>query len=332
MKKIFTLIAAAFMAVSANASVQLASGSSSWGSWGSTCTVDGATITFSSAWAGAGVWFNETMDLSSYEMVWAVLSTECVGSAKFVFQYISADEEASDLAIGQEFTISEGGKIGGVEVKANNDADLTKFRQVFAQSTVANTTIVIEGVYAGTKEEYEAAAEANKQVVSGLTLTDLNSGWGSSTYDADTHTVTIGDDWSGKGWWLSSVDYSDYDVVVISFDPATATNGKIVIEYNNGTASTEYAFEAGTTQAVVTLDAAGKGDVMQIYIQGPAGSTYTLTEAYVSTSAYAGVQNVTTATEVVEDANAPVYNVAGQQVSKSYKGLVIKNGKKYIVR
>lgn len=30
------------------------------------------------------------------------------------------------------------------------------------------------------------------------------------------------------------------------------------------------------------------------------------------------------------DVNAPIYNAAGQRVGKSYKGLVIKNGKKYI--
>ena len=28
--------------------------------------------------------------------------------------------------------------------------------------------------------------------------------------------------------------------------------------------------------------------------------------------------------------NAPVYNLAGQQVDASYKGVVIKNGKKYV--
>ena len=28
--------------------------------------------------------------------------------------------------------------------------------------------------------------------------------------------------------------------------------------------------------------------------------------------------------------NAPVYNLAGQQVNASYKGVVIKNGKKYV--
>lgn len=30
------------------------------------------------------------------------------------------------------------------------------------------------------------------------------------------------------------------------------------------------------------------------------------------------------------DANAPVYNLAGQKVSESYKGVVIKAGKKFV--
>lgn len=37
--------------------------------------------------------------------------------------------------------------------------------------------------------------------------------------------------------------------------------------------------------------------------------------------------------EIVElNVNAPMYNVAGQQVTKGYKGIVIQNGKKYILR
>lgn len=32
------------------------------------------------------------------------------------------------------------------------------------------------------------------------------------------------------------------------------------------------------------------------------------------------------------DSNAPVYNLAGQQVGKNYKGIVVKNGKKAIVK
>ena len=33
-----------------------------------------------------------------------------------------------------------------------------------------------------------------------------------------------------------------------------------------------------------------------------------------------------------EDANAPMYNLAGQAVSKNYKGIVIKNGKKFMIK
>lgn len=44
----------------------------------------------------------------------------------------------------------------------------------------------------------------------------------------------------------------------------------------------------------------------------------------------------TTAIENVQaaqpDANAPMYNVAGQRVSKNYKGVVIQNGRKYVVK
>lgn len=40
----------------------------------------------------------------------------------------------------------------------------------------------------------------------------------------------------------------------------------------------------------------------------------------------AGIDNVT----VAEDENAPMYNLQGVQVDENYKGIVIKNGKKYL--
>lgn len=39
-----------------------------------------------------------------------------------------------------------------------------------------------------------------------------------------------------------------------------------------------------------------------------------------------GIENV----QVAENENAPIYNLAGQQVDKNYKGVVIQNGKKFI--
>jgi hypothetical protein len=39
-----------------------------------------------------------------------------------------------------------------------------------------------------------------------------------------------------------------------------------------------------------------------------------------------------TAVEVVDEENSPTYNLAGQRVDRAYKGVVIRNGKKYIRR
>ena len=43
-----------------------------------------------------------------------------------------------------------------------------------------------------------------------------------------------------------------------------------------------------------------------------------------------GIDNVTTQTNSIENANAPLYNLAGQRVNKDYKGVIIQNGKKFI--
>ena len=38
------------------------------------------------------------------------------------------------------------------------------------------------------------------------------------------------------------------------------------------------------------------------------------------------------AVKLDQDANAPAYNLSGQQVSGSYRGLIIKNGRKFMVK
>lgn len=49
------------------------------------------------------------------------------------------------------------------------------------------------------------------------------------------------------------------------------------------------------------------------------------------TASSTGISRLTT-DEEADSVNAPVYNVAGQKVGRSYKGIVIRNGKKYIQR
>ena len=68
------------------------------------------------------------------------------------------------------------------------------------------------------------------------------------------------------------------------------------------------------------VDGFGTGDGTQSFI---VGNVYFYNE--VST----GVNGVNVAQPVVD---GPAFNVAGQQVSSDYKGIVVKNGKKYINR
>ena len=279
MKKLFTLMAVALFAVCASAKTTL---SATWSSWGSGCTVDGNTITFTSAWAGAGYWVSA--DASTSDKLVIVLAEEAVGKTKIFFQ--CQPETGTDLVNSGEYFITAGSKILGIDLQSDAAKDrLSAFQQICAQSTEAECKIVVKEIYLGTNEEYENDLAGNKQQNSSLSLADLGSGWGDSTYDKATQTITIGSDWSGKGWWLNPADYSDFDQLVIKFDPATEANGKIAIEYN-GAETTEYEFAEGTKLAIVDLDAAGKASVKQIYIQGPAGAKYVLAAAYVATKEY----------------------------------------------
>jgi hypothetical protein len=43
-----------------------------------------------------------------------------------------------------------------------------------------------------------------------------------------------------------------------------------------------------------------------------------------------GSTNIETVKNNAWNADAPMYNLSGQQVDKSYKGLVIQNGRKFV--
>ena len=323
MKKLFTFVCAMAMALSASAAEQI---KTTFGSWGDGCTVVGNTLVFTEAWKGAGVDFTDgenadkkCTDMSDYDYLWLTFS-ETTCDFKLDTQYTTAykqDVEASGIA---------GTLILGVKL---NEEYSDQFAQYYIQSKNPGK-IVVTGAYVGTEEEYQNALAANKLQKSDLTLADLGSGWGSSTYDAATKTVTIGDDWSGKGWWLDKADYSDFDKVVINFASATTANGKVVVEYNGDKDGSSAEFAEGATSVEVELKADFKNTVKQIYIQGPTGATYTLASAYACVKDYSPATGISSAVVAPAAKSSKIYNLAGQEVSKSYKGVVIKNGKKYV--
>lgn len=76
----------------------------------------------------------------------------------------------------------------------------------------------------------------------------------------------------------------------------------------------------------VTFDATGKSVAFRV---GPNNSLLNLMYVRIEGDAIGG-SSVNTIIADQDDANAPVYNVLGQRVNENYKGLVIKNGKKYV--
>lgn len=302
------------MALCANAATAIGT---SFSAWDEKCVVDGNTLTFTAGWGGAGMWIGSgDNDFSDYDYLWVTFS-ESTCDFDLVVEHTPEKN-----AIKGEF--NPGTLVAGV---ALNEALSDHVMQYYLQSKSAGK-LVVTGAYVGTEEEYKAILAGNKPQKSDLTLSDLGSGWDGSTYDAASKTVTIGKDWSGKGWWFDKADYSDFDKVVVNFATPTATNGKLVVEYN-GAAAGPAEFAEGATSVELPLDAAAKNSVKQIYIQGPAGAQFVLASAYVCVKNYV-------ATGISQTIAAPaakaskVFNLAGQQVGKSYKGIVIKNGKKYV--
>ncbi len=92
-----------------------------------------------------------------------------------------------------------------------------------------------------------------------------------------------------------SGNWSDFETQTVDLTPYAGKKIKIGFKYTS------------------TEEAAGTWEIKNISITGLA----------------TGINKVETDTE---DANAPVYNLSGQRVNDSYKGIVIKNGKKYINR
>ena len=323
MKKFFTLVCGLAMALCANAAEQI---STAFGSWGDGCTVEGNTLTFTEAWKGAGVGFTtgdgetepkKCTDFSDYDYLWVTFSeTTC--------DFVLCTQYTTDYNQPVQVEAVAGTLVLGVKL---NEEYSDQFAQYYLQNKTTGK-LVVTGAYVGTEEEYKAMLAANKPQKSDLNLGDLPTGWGNSTYDAASKTVTIGDGWSGKGWWLDKADYSGFDKLVINLAAPAATNGKVVIEYN-GASNGEAEIAEGATSVEVALDAAAKNSVKQIYIQGPAGAQFVLASAYVCVKDYV-------ATGISQTIAAPaaksskVFNLAGQQVGKSFKGVVIKNGKKYV--
>lgn len=85
------------------------------------------------------------------------------------------------------------------------------------------------------------------------------------------------------------------------------------------------------SQKFTSVDDIKVGDVVIVYGKlKKYGTTYELDKNNILISLNGTTTGITNITTDEAAKNAPVYNLAGQKVTKAYKGVVIKNGKKMI--
>ena len=103
--------------------------------------------------------------------------------------------------------------------------------------------------------------------------------------------------------------------LVATVTPEDATDKSVVWTSNNDAVAT-------VVDGVVTAIAQGSATITVTTVDGGFNAS-----CVVSVEVASGVANI-----YVLDVNAPMYDVLGRQVDKSYRGIVIQNGKKFVLR
>lgn len=337
MKKLFTLVAAAVCALSVNAKQVL---ESTWNPWNpASTTVDGSKISFGAQWDGAGFQLaGETaLDLSDYDYI-VVKLAKCSNTANFAIEYTNDGSNTLTDAnkVATNASAAAGATIVGIPLSEDYSTNVI---QMWVQATQDNMEVEITEVYAGTEDEFLADKDANKQLTSDVDLTGWGK-WGSevvSNTDEGYLKIEFPAAWGGSNKWFGGFDASDFDYLVAEIEPSEATV-QLFVQYTNvptevpeetkDPANQTVQAQPGATEISVPLYASAKNSIAQIAFQTDAPTTVIVKKLYWKANQTGnGISNAIVAPA---NDNAPMYNLAGQKVANSYKGLVIKNGKKFM--
>ena len=166
---------------------------------------------------------------------------------------------------------------------------------------------------------------------------DITQGWNTWNsaetieYNADGTMTFNCVAWGGISKWLGGADWSQYNSLVFEFAQPTTVATQAFVQYAaedaaGSTNATQWA-DAGATSVSIDLDER-KNAVNQFALQGSDVSTIIIKAVYLTKNDATGVTKV----QVNAVDNNAIYNLAGQKVNDTYKGIVIKNGKKIVIR
>lgn len=186
--------------------------------------------------------------------------------------------------------------------------------QFFNTDLELNVNQVINGTVEVTYSPFNELPEATKTANTSaekLTITDGET--------AVPTKVTVAD--------LTSNKYLCDLVTVENANIISETSGDYTNQYLTNGTDKVMIYDKFKTNTSITD---GEGlDVTGILVTAKLSGNIIKELAPISAPVPTGINNITTE---AADANAPAFNLAGQRVNAAYKGIVVKNGKKYVVK
>ena len=186
--------------------------------------------------------------------------------------------------------------------------------QFFNTDLELNVNQVINGTVEVTYSPYNEMPEAKKTANTSaekLTITDGEA--------AVPTKVTVAD--------LTSDKYLCDLVTVENANIISETSGTYTNQYLTNGTDKVMIYDKFKTKTSITD---GEGfDVTGILVTAKLSGNIIKELAPISAPVPTGINNITTE---AADANAPAYNLSGQRVGKNAKGVLVKNGKKYVVK
>lgn len=186
--------------------------------------------------------------------------------------------------------------------------------QFFNTDLELNVNQVINGTVEVTYSPFNELPEATKTANTSaekLTITDGEA--------AVPTKVTVAD--------LTSNKYLCDLVTVENANIISETSGAYTNQYLTNGTDKVMIYDKFKTKTNITD---GEGlDVTGIFVTAKLSGNIIKELAPISAPVPTGINNITTE---ATDANAPAYNLSGQRVGKNAKGVLIKNGKKYVVK
>lgn len=337
MKKLFTLVVAAFAALSVSAKEDIDI---------SSIATDNV-VTFAGTWSWKGINYGSTdettgettyADKSAFEYIVFEYTTGTCADVNLIAQYepdgTTGQYGANYYTSTETCNVYPAGGILAVKLDATHSKTLNA---VALQNRGTAGAITVKAAYFASEAEYAEAKAAADKLEKAVDV-DATGG---------THELKA-KDWGWDSKWLDK-DVSVFNTLV--FEVASVEgHGKITVEgilADGAKADFNQDLPASTEAKTYMVDISKLGKLSQYAYQNlnkPDGEQYgkddievtkiVVTKVYLTSKT---VEELTTGTGISStvvaskvNANAPIYNLAGQKVNKSYKGVVIQNGKKFV--